>query len=177
MPNDTVERNIKKASSPDQEDIFELTYELYGHNGVGILVEIITDNKNRTASDMRIATNKRGGSIANPGSVAFNFDRKGVMLVSKEQAEEEDLFLLATEAGAEDFEALEEDFLILTSPESLYAVREVLDQNEVVPSKCDLEFVPKVTVECDEESAEANQGLIDWLEDIDDVQAVYHNMA
>ena len=77
LPGENIERNIKKATSQDQADFFEITYELYGHGGVGIIVEAMTDNKNRTASDMRIATNKRGGSVASPGSVAFNFDRKG----------------------------------------------------------------------------------------------------
>ena len=104
MPNDNVDRNIKKAGSADQADFAEVTYELYGYNGVGIIVEILTDNKNRTASDIRIATNRRGGTIASPGSVMFNFDRKGVIQVLKKDVSEDDLFMAVTEAGAEDFE-------------------------------------------------------------------------
>ncbi len=176
MPMDTVDRNIKKASSPDQEELYEMLYELYGHNGVGILVEVITDNKNRIASDMRIATNKKGGSIASPGSVAFNFDRKGVILVPKSSIEEDELFMLVTEAGADDFEPLEEEFLILTPAEELYQVKEALDEKEISQTKCDLEHMGRVLVSCDEESQQANQELIDWLEELDDVQAVFHNM-
>ena len=98
-----------------------MTYELYGHGGVGIIVDCMTDNKNRLSSEMRIATNKRGGNIANPGAVAFNFDRKGVIQISKKHAVEDELFLAATEAGAEDFEAAEDMFVVTTDPiESLY---------------------------------------------------------
>ena len=95
MPNDNVERNIKKASCADQADYHELTYELYGHGGVGIIVDVMTDNKNRIASEMRIATNKKGGTIASPGAVAFNFDRKGVIQIAKKNAIEDELFLAA----------------------------------------------------------------------------------
>ena len=104
LPNDNIERNIKKATSADQADYTEMTYELYGHGGVGIIAEVMTDNKNRISSDMRIATNKKGGTVATPGSVSFNFDRKGVIQVLKKNAVEDELFLAATEAGAEDFE-------------------------------------------------------------------------
>lgn len=86
LPNDNIERNIKKASSQDQADFTQMTYELYGYGGVGILVDIMTDNKNRAAAEMRIATNKRGGTIANPGAVSFNFDKKGVIQVLKKNA-------------------------------------------------------------------------------------------
>src|SRR5262249_30252154 len=108
MPNENIERNIKKASSADQADYQEMTYELYGHGGVGLIVDVMTDNKNRIASEMRIATNKRGGTIASPGAVAFNFDRKGVIQVAKKNALEDELFLAATEGGAEDFESADE---------------------------------------------------------------------
>jgi YebC/PmpR family DNA-binding regulatory protein len=104
LPNDNIERNIKKAASADQADFVEMTYELYGHGGVGLVVDIMTDNKNRVASDMRIATNKRGGTIANPGAVTFNFDRKGVIQVLKKNAIEDELFMAVSEAGAEDFD-------------------------------------------------------------------------
>ena len=100
VPNEIIDRNIKKASNADQADYQEMTYELYGHGGVGLIIDAMTDNKNRLASEMRIATNKRGGTIASPGAVAFNFDRKGIIQVSKKQATEEELFVAATEAGA-----------------------------------------------------------------------------
>src|SRR3984957_7033541 len=112
LPNDIIDRNIKKASSADQADYIEMTYELYGHGGVGLIVDVMTDNKNRISSDMRIATNKRGGTVASPGAVAFNFDRKGVIQVSKKNAIEDELFLAATDAGAEDFETTEEMYVI-----------------------------------------------------------------
>ena len=175
LPKDNIERNIKKASSADQNNYEEITYELYGHGGVGIIVEIMTDNKNRTSSDIRIATNKRGGSIASPGSVAYNFDKKGIITVEKSAMDEEALFLAATEAGAEDFEATDDAYIITTAPEMLYEVKESLDKLSI-ESDASLEMIPKVYVDCDEETIEANQALIDWLEDLDDVDEIYHNM-
>ncbi|MEM1283000.1 MAG: YebC/PmpR family DNA-binding transcriptional regulator [Chlamydiota bacterium] len=177
VPNDVIERNIKKASSSDQADYTEMTYELYGHGGVGLVVDIMTDNKNRIASEIRIATNKRGGTIATPGAVSFNYDRKGVIQLAKNHAIEEELFMAATEAGAEDFEAEEEMFVITTDPADLFKVKDAV---ETLGFNCDsasLEMIPKVFVDCDEETIKANEGLIEWLEDIDDVDAVYHNMS
>ncbi len=176
FPNDSIDRNIKKASSADQADYFELTYEVYGHGGVGLLVEILTDNKNRIAGDMRIATNKRGGTIANPGAVAYQFDRKGVIQVSKEGTTEDDLFLLVTEAGAEEFDVEEELYIVVTPPDELMAVKEVIDGAGVEVLEAELRMIPKMLVAVDEETADANQSLIDWLEELDDVDAVYHNM-
>jgi YebC/PmpR family DNA-binding regulatory protein len=176
MPNDNIERNIKKASSADQSDYESITYEIYGHGGVGIIVETMTDNKNRTASDMRIATNKRGGTIAQPGAVAFNFDRKGVIQIEKGAHDEETLFNAAIEAGAEDFEAAEEGFMITTDPSELYAVKEKLEEKGIVAAEADIEMIPKTLVECDSETLAANQALIDWLEELEDVNAVYHTM-
>lgn len=176
LPNDSIERNIKKASSEDQADFHELTYELYGHGGVGLIVDIMTDNKNRVSSDMRIATNKRGGTVATPGSVAFNFDRKGIIQVQKKHAIEEELFLAATEAGAQDFEDAGEMFVITVEPADLYTVKEAVEK---LGFKCDsasLEMIPKSYVDCDEETMKANFALIEWLEELDDVDAVFHNM-
>ena len=177
MPNDIVERNIKKASSADQADYHEMSYELYGHGGVGLIIDVMTDNKNRISSEMRIATNKRGGVIANPGAVAFNFDRKGVIQVPKSTLSEDELFLLATEAGAEDFEATDEAFIITTDPAQLYAVKEVLDQRGVKCESAELEMIPKSLIDCGIEAAKENLALIDWLEELEDVDAVYHNMT
>lgn len=177
LPNDNIERNIKKASSKEQNDYVEITYELYGHGGVGILVDIMTDNKNRTSSDMRIATNKRGGSIASPGSVAFNFDKKGIIQVLKAGVNEDELFLMVSEAGAEDFDQTEEVFVIVTAPEDLYKIKEVLDARQIKTEEVKFEMIPKVYVECNEETMKANEALIEWLEALDDVDVVYHNMA
>jgi len=176
VPNDNIERNIKKATSADQADFSEMMYELYGHGGVGILVEIMTDNKNRVASDMRIATNKRGGTIANPGAVAFNFDRKGIIQVLKKNAVEDELFLAVSEAGAEDFEVSDEIFIITTPPNLLFQVKEKIDQMGIKCEEASLEMIPKSDVECDPETMKANEALIEWLEALDDVDAVYHNM-
>lgn len=176
MPNDNVERNIKKASSGEQADYHAMMYELYGHGGVGILVDVMTDNKNRIASEMRIATNKRGGTVATPGAVAFNFDRKGVLQVPRECVQEDALFLIATDAGAEDFEAGEEGYLIITDPNALYQVRDALQQKGVEATEVEIEMIPKNWIECDEETTKANLALIEWLENLDDVDAVFHNM-
>ncbi len=176
LPSDNIERNIKKAASAEQADFTEMSYELYGHGGVGLVVEIMTDNKNRVSSDMRIATNKRGGTIASPGAVLFNFDQKGVIRIAKKNIPEDDLFLAASEAGAEDFEATEEGYVVTTPPELLYQVKEKLDVLGAVCEEASLERIPKVYVECNEEDLTANEALIEWLEALDDVDAVYHNM-
>ncbi|MEM8728103.1 MAG: YebC/PmpR family DNA-binding transcriptional regulator, partial [Chlamydiota bacterium] len=127
VPADMIDRNIKKGASTDQSDFTELTYELYGHGAVGIIVDAMTDNKNRTASAIRIATNKKGGSIASPGSVAFNFERKGAIRIGKDQGEEEALFMQAVDGGADDFGLTVEGFIALTPPELLYEVKDKLE--------------------------------------------------
>ena len=176
LPNDNIERNIKKATSTDQANYEELTYEFYGMGGVGIIVEAMTDNKNRTASDMRIATNKRGGSIASTGSVSFNFDRVGVIRIIRGNLSEDDVFMAVTEAGAIDFESSDETFIVLTDPSEVYDVKEKIELNEIKCEEVNIEMVPKTLVECDKKTTESNTALIEWLEDIDDVDAVYHNM-
>lgn len=176
LPNDIVDRNIKKASSADQADFSEMTYELYGHGGVGIIVDVMTDNKNRVASEMRIATNKRGGTIANPGAVAFNFDRKGIIQIEKKHVAEDVLFLTATEAGAEDFDSEGDMYVITTDPTDLYAVKDAVEKLGFKCDEASLEMIPRVYVDCDLETAKANLALVDWLEQLDDVDVVYHNM-
>ncbi len=176
VPNEIIDRNIKKASNTDQADYHELTYELYGHGGVGLIVDIMTDNKNRISSDIRIATNKKGGTIAAPGSVAFNFDRKGVIGVSRKNAVEDDLFMTATNAGAEDFEVEEEMFYVTTDPINLYSVKEAIQKTGIKCDESEIEMIPKSYIDVDAETAKANMALIDWLEELEDVDAVYHNM-
>lgn len=176
LPNDNIERNIKKATNPDQADFAQMSYELYGYGGVGIIAEIMTDNKNRISSDMRIATNKKGGTIASPGSVAFNFDRKGVIQILKKNAIEEELFLAATEAGAEDFDATDDFFIITTPPDQLFHVKEKIDQLGIKCEEAELQMIPKLYVECDPETQKLNLDLIDYLEALEDVDSVYHNM-
>ncbi|HSW86694.1 MAG TPA: YebC/PmpR family DNA-binding transcriptional regulator [Rhabdochlamydiaceae bacterium] len=176
LPNENIERNIKKAASADQAAYDEVTYELYGYGGVGIIVEAMTDNKNRLASDMRIATNKRGGNIANPGSVTFNFDRKGVIQVLRKNANEDELFMTVSDAGAEDFEVADDLYIITTPPDQLYQVKEKIDQMGIHCEEAELQMLPKVLVDCDPETVKSNEALIEWLEGLDDVDSVYHNM-
>ena len=177
MPNDNVDRNIKKASSADQADFIEMTYELYGYGGVGIVVEALTDNKNRTASEIRIAINKRGGTLASPGSVTFNYDKKGVIQVLKKDVSEDALFLAVSEAGAEDFEEAEEVYYITTPPELLFQVKEKIEELGIKCDESSLEMIPKTTIECSEGDGTKNRALVEWLEEIDDVDSVYHNIS
>jgi len=176
MPNDNIERNIKKASSADQAAFSEVTYELYGHGGVGILIEAMTDNKNRSASDIRIALNKKGGTQANPGAVAFNFDHKGVIQVLKKLVPEEDLFLAVSDAGADDFELEEDLFIITTAPDLLFQVKEAVEKFGIKTESSELQWIPKNLIDCSPEDQKANLELIEWLEGLEDVDAVYHNM-
>lgn len=176
FPNDSIERNIKKGSNPSDENYDVVTYEIYGYGGVGIFVEAMTTNKNRMATDIRIATNKRGGTITTPGAVAFNFDRKGVIQVSKSNKGDEEVLEAALNAGAEDFDSTDEGYMVVTEPTNLYAVKEKLDKLGFVSKEANIEMIPKSLIECDEEAQKANQALIEWIEDLDDVNAVYHNM-
>jgi YebC/PmpR family DNA-binding regulatory protein len=176
VPNDIVDRNIKKAANTDQNDYFEMIYEIYGHGGVGLIVEIMTDNKNRISSEMRIATNKKGGIIANPGAVAFNFDKKGIIQIAKKNVVEDELFLIVTEAGAEDFDKTEELYVITTDPAHLYTVKEAINQKGIKNEETSFEMIPKSYVESNIETVKANLALIEWLENLEDVDAVYHNM-
>lgn len=175
FPNENVERNIKKAMHPDQADFVSQNYELYGHGGIGLIVEAMTDNKNRTVSDLRIATNKRGGSLAEVGAVSYGFDRKG-MLQYPSQLDEQALFEAAIDAGAEDFEAGEGGYLVTTEPTQLYLVKEILEGKGYSAAEANIEMLSKHTVCCGDEERLANQALIDWIEELDDVIAVYHNM-
>jgi YebC/PmpR family DNA-binding regulatory protein len=176
MPSDNIERNIKKASSNDQSNYDELTYELYGHGGVGIIVEGMTDNRNRFASDIRIATNKRGGNVANPGSVTFNFDKKGILQIEKKEIKEEEIFAAAIDSGAEDFDQEDSLYIVITAPEDLYEVKDKLDGKSYECVESTISMIPKTYVECSSEDQEKNLALIAWLEDIDDIDMVYHNM-
>ncbi|CAM0117675.1 YebC/PmpR family DNA-binding transcriptional regulator [Rhabdochlamydiaceae symbiont of Dictyostelium giganteum] len=176
MPSDNIERNIKKATSQDQAAFTPIIYEIYGHGGVGLIVEVMTDNKNRSASDIRIALNKRGGNLATPGAVMFNFEHKGVIEMLRNLEQEEALFLAVSEAGAEDFEVEDECIMITTPPELLYGVKEVVHHLSLTVESAELQYLPKVWAECSEEEEKSNQGLIEWLENLDDVDHVSHNM-
>jgi len=176
LPNDNVERNIKKAASSDAQDFTEMTYELYGLGGVGLIVDVMTDNKNRISSEIQIAINKCGGTLATPGGVSYNFERKGVIRVLKSSIKEDDIFLLASDSGAEDFIVEEELFVVTTPVPAFYQVKEAILKGGGKCEEAELAMVPKSWVEVSDEQADANIALIEWLEGIDDVDAVYHNM-
>ena len=174
MPSENVQRNIHKASDTSQNYFYQ-TYELYGHGGVGILVDVVTDNKNRISSDMRIATHKRGGTIATPGAVAFNFDKKGIIQVPLTE-NQDSLFELVVASGAEDLISEEHTYLIITDPTKLYSIKESLE-HQVTITDTSIEMIPKNWITCSDEDKEANEALLQYLDDLEDVQALYHNMA
>ena len=176
MPNENVERNIKKANSTEGQDFTEMMYELYGYGGVGILVDIMTDNKNRISSDIRIATNEHGGRVATQGAVSYNFDRKGVFRIPKASVSEDALFLLITEAGAEDLGAEDDSYIVYTSFDAFIPVKTALEQANIKWDEAELAMVPKSLVEVSDEDANSNIALIEYLESLDDVDTVYHNM-
>jgi len=124
-----------------------------------------------------VATNKRGGKIAMPGAVSFNFDHKGIIQVSKKAAEEDALFMAVSEAGADDFEAAEELFIITTPPDKLMQVKEGIEKLSIPVESAELQMIPKTMVTCSAEDTQANLDLIEWIEKLDDVDAVYHNMT
>ena len=176
VPNDNIERNIKKASSSDTQDYSEMTYELYGFGGVGLIVDVMTNNRNRMASEIQIAINKCGGTIATPGAVSYNFERKGVIRVVKSSMKEDDLFLLASESGAEDFSIEDEVYVITTSIGAFTTVKSAVEKAGAKIEEAELAMVPKTWIEVSDAEADQNISLIEWLENLDDVDAVYYNM-
>lgn len=178
MPNDNIERAIKKGSGDlEGANYEEITYEGYGPAGVAVFVECLTDNRNRTASDVRHAFDKFGGNLGSTGCVSWMFDRKGLLIVDRnEEMDEEELMLQAIEAGAEDFNAEEEYFEIITAPENYDQVKEVLTGSGYNFSTSEITFIPQNETKLEEEKDIKNMTkLIDALEDSDDVQQVYHN--
>ena len=176
MPNDTINNAIKKASTSN-ENYEEITYEGYGPNGVAVIVEASTDNKNRTAADVRHVFDKAGGNLGTTGCVSYLFNKKGIIVIDKESTKmtEDDLMLLAIDSGAEDFEAEEEYYQIITSPETFSEVRDNLESNGLTFLEAEVQMVPTTYVTLDEKASEKMQRLIDNLDDLDDVSEVYHN--
>ncbi len=179
MPNDTIERGIKKAAGDSNADNFEvLTYEGYGPSGVAIIVETLTDNKNRTAGNVRSAFTKGNGNIGTPGSVSFMFDKKGQIIIDKEECEmdADDLMMIALDAGAEDFAEEDDSFEVLTAPDDFSAVREALEKEGIPMVEAQVAMIPQnyVTLS-DEQDIKNLQKTLDLLEDDDDVTDVWHN--
>jgi len=176
MPNDNIDRAIKKGTGGGEVINFEdLTYEIYGPHGVALLVEISTDNRNRTASEIRSIVTKSGGSIATQGSVSRLFHRKGQIIVPREGANEDQLMEVALEAGAEDFKAEEQGFEILTDPNSFEAVHKQIESKGIKPAVAEVTELAVITVPVPAGGVEAVNKLIDALEDHDDVKEVYSN--
>ena len=179
MPNDTIDRGIKKAAGDaNSVNYEELTYEGYGPNGVAVIVTALTDNKNRTAANVRSAFTKGGGNIGTQGSVSFMFDKKGQIIIDKEECEldADTLMMEALDAGAEDFAEEEDSYEILTSPEDFSAVREALEAKNIPMMEAEVTMIPQTWVELtDDVSIKKMNRLLDLLEDDDDVQATYHN--
>ena len=180
MPNDTIERGIKKAAGDSNADNYErITYEGYGPGGIAIIVETLTDNKNRTAADVRSAFTKGQGSIGTPGCVSFMFDKKGQILVSKEECsmDADDLMMTALDAGAEDFSEEDDCYEIITDPDEFSRVREALEQAGIPMAEADVTMIPQNYVAVTDETVLKNlQRTLDLLEDNDDVQYVYTNL-
>ncbi len=177
MPNDNIMRTIKKAAGETGGDNYEdVTYEGYGPNGVAVIVETLTDNRNRTAGDVRHYFDKSHGNLGQNGCVSFMFDKQGIILIEKEDSIDEDTLMMeALDAGADDFAAEDGIFEITTTPESFSAVREALEANYTLAS-AEVEMVPQTTVELtDPDDIKFMSRLLEMLEDNDDVQNVYHN--
>ncbi len=178
VPNDNIERAIKRGAGLTGEsvDYTTIMYEGYGPNGVALLIECLTDNKNRAAADVRTAMTRNGGTMADPGSVSYNFHRKGVIVVPAEGITEDDVLAAVLDAGAEEVTPQGESFEVLTDPSDLVATRTALQEAGIDYDSADVEFVPQVKVEVDAETARKVFRLIDALEDSDDVQNVYTNL-
>lgn len=179
MPNDTIERGIKKAAGDSGSVNYEnITYEGYGPNGIAIIVKTLTDNKNRTAADVRSAFTKGNGSMGTPGCVSFMFDEKGQIIVDKEECDmdADDLMMTALDAGAEDFNEEEDSYEILTAPDDFQAVYDALAQAGIPMVSSEVTMLPQTYVELtDEVALKSLQKTLDLLDENDDVQAVYHN--
>ncbi len=179
MPNDTIDRGIKKAAGDGAAVNYEvLTYEGYGPGGVAIIVDTLTDNKNRTAANVRSAFTKGGGNVGAQGSVSYLFDKKGQIIIDKEECEMEadDLMMMALDAGAEDFAEEADSYEVYTAPEDFSAVREALEKAGVPMLEADVTMIPQTWTELtDEEAVKKMNRILELLESDDDVQAVYHN--
>jgi YebC/PmpR family DNA-binding regulatory protein len=178
LPSDNIERAVKRGAGVGDDAVEYLTimYEGYGPNGVALLIECLTDNKNRAAAEVRLGVTRNGGTMADPGSVSYMFSRKGVIVVAKEDGLSEDSILEAVlEVGIDDLEDRGEQFVLTTDPSAMVAVRTALQAAGIDYESADAEFVSSMPVQTDVETARTVIGLIEALEDLDDVQNVYSN--
>lgn len=175
VPNDNIERAIKRASDADQNEYEELIYEGYGPGGVAVIVSTLTDNRNRTAGEMRHYFSKNSGNLGQAGSVMFQFQQLGIIVIENTGFDEETIMEHALDAGADDYEYSEEAIEITTQPAQLPSVRNALEQAGYTFASAELEYVPTTEVELDGAGQELMEKLIEMLEDNDDVQDVWHN--
>ena len=177
MPNDNIDRAIKKGSGEldDGSQMVEILYEGYGPGGTAIILETLSDNKNRTVSDIRSTLTKAGGNLAQTGSVAWQFDQKGVIVVEAEEDQADEFTLVAIDAGAEDFDIVESTLHIYSAPEILEDLRKTLTDSEASIQSSELAMIPNNTVQLDDKAALQALRLLDRLEDLDDVQRVFSN--
>jgi len=177
VPNDNIDRAQKRGAGLEAggADYQNIMYEAYGPNGVAIMIECLTDNRNRAATDVRTALTRNGGSLAEPGSVAYMFSRKGVVIVPKGKLTEDDVLVAVLDAGAEEVNDLGEAFEVVSEPSELVAVRSALQAAGIDYDSAESSFVPSVTIPLDEDGARKIFKLIDVIEDSDDVQNVYSN--
>ncbi|HOK56131.1 MAG TPA: YebC/PmpR family DNA-binding transcriptional regulator [bacterium] len=176
MPNDNIQRAIKKGSGEEGSINYEqVTYEGYGPGGVAIFVEVLTDNKNRSASEIRSIFSRHGGNLAGAGSVSWIFERKGLITVKKENIEEDKLMDIVIEGGAEDMKTEKETYEITTSVENFENVKKSLEENNIPIENASITYIPKNTVHLEGKEAEHLLKLLDELEESEDVQNVYAN--
>ena len=178
MPNDSINSAIKRASGAGSDETYEeIVYEGYGINGVAVIVNATTNNRNRTAADVRHIFDKFGGNLGTTGCVSYMFEKKGVIVIEKSSVSmsEDDLMMLAIEAGAEDFASEDEVYEITTAPENFSAVREELEKNNLTFIEAEVQMVPNTYVSLDETAGNKMQILLDQLDELDDVANVYHN--
>ena len=179
MPNDTIERGIKKAAGDANSVNYEVTtYEGYGPSGIAIIVDTLTDNKNRTAANVKHAFSKGNGNVGTPGCVSYMFDKKGQIIIDREEVnmDADELMMTALDAGAEDFVEEEDSFTVLTSPDDFSQVREALEAAGIPMVEAQIEMIPQTYVDLtDEEDIKNLNRILDMLDDDDDVQEVYHN--
>ena len=177
MPNDNIQRAIKKAEGDLNSVNYEtIVYEGYGPSGVAVIVETLTDNKNRSAGNVRSAFTKGGGNMGNAGCVSFMFQEKGELVIEKDDKDEEEMMMMALDAGAEDFNSDEDEvFVITTAPEDFGTVREALEAQGIEFLEASVKMIPDTYTAINEEDAKKFQKMLDLLDDDDDVQEVYHN--
>ncbi len=181
MPNDTIDRSIKKAAGDANAVNYEVvSYEGYGPNGIAIIVDALTDNKNRTAANVRNAFTKGSGNVGSQGCVSYMFDKKGQIIIDKEECDmkADDLMMVVLDAGAEDFAEEDDSFEIFTDPDDFSAVRENIEKAGIKMAQADVSMIPQTWVELTSDNdIKSMQRILDLLDEDDDVQEVYHNWS